>query len=105
MALSKILREPRRGITEQALGIVVVLVPLYLDYRFGVWLQSYLTMNESPNGAPQFWDGAWVLGMVFGPLAVLAILALAVGVHNLGEGLANHLADRGLELRPTRRIR
>ena len=37
MALSNIFREPRREITETLVGVGVVILPVYVNYRLGAW--------------------------------------------------------------------
>lgn len=39
MALSNIFREPRREITESAIGLGIFAAAAWADYHFAVWLQ------------------------------------------------------------------
>lgn len=84
MALSNILNEPRREITETIIGVVIVGVCLsgflMLDYHFAVWLNSV----TSPHGVPV------ALGMtIVGPLGTiiccLSIASFAFFAHFVGE--------------------
>jgi hypothetical protein len=101
MALSNIFVEPRREITESVVGTVGIFGLFYADYRFGVWLQSY--MERTVPHDPRFYNGFWVMGMVIGFVAVFLAVILAIVTHAAGEAICNALADRGLELRPTKR--
>ena len=100
MALSNIFREPRREITESAVGLTIVGGVAYADYRFGVWFE-HATTGLGSLACP------CALGMLIGPLgAVLAALMsflILVATHELGDAICNILARRGLELRPKQR--
>jgi hypothetical protein len=93
MALSNIFREPRREITESAIGLAIIGAYLYADYCFGVWFQTATGRDHALR----------VAGMAIG-LLITCIAALMILVtHWLGEFVCDSLADRGLELRPRRR--
>lgn len=98
MALSNIFREPRREITETLVGIAALLVPLFLDYCFALWLQASEGMDK--NGEYKWpWPAGMFLGFFLFFLA-LVVLGLA---HWMGEKTCDALARRGLNLRPPRR--
>jgi hypothetical protein len=104
MALSNIFNEPRREITESVVGTLVVLALLFVDYRFGRWWQQIL--ENTHRHPPGFWHGFFVIGMVFGALAIAAAYPLlAVFPHFIGEVVCGFLANLGLELRPKERRR
>ena len=93
MALSNILREPRREITETAIGVAVVGIPIALDYVFGVAVSD----DKHP-----VWLGM-LLGAVLLALAFLAtagVLIVVLGIHEVGEGICNTLQKRNIHLRP-----
>lgn len=96
MALSNIFREPQREITESMAGIALSAIIIYVDYVFAVWFRR-LTIDLD-HGCPI------LLGMVIGFLGLaLAYLALLI-THEMGEGICNFLARRGVELRPKKRF-
>lgn len=103
MALSNILREPRREITESAVGILAVgavAVPaLWLDYLFAVWFRE--VSGGDASGVP------WPVGIVIGALltlaAVLFFSMVLAATHAAGEGICNALQRRGIYLRPRER--
>ena len=102
MALSNIFREPRREITESAVGTVVAVGLLAADYRFGWWFQEAL--QSSGAHGPGYYDGVWILGMVIGLLTIIAAYPVFfIFPHFVGETICDFLADRGIELRPKRR--
>jgi hypothetical protein len=102
MALSNMLNEPRREITETAMGIGLVCLPVGLDYFGVLWLRD----PADPNPV---W--VWMLliptavaaGVVLLGVAVLAVLGCSFLVHAAGEVICDFLEDRGLYLRPRTR--
>jgi len=95
VALSNILREPRREITESVAGIAIFIIPVWLDYHFAVWLYAATGGNNRALPVP--------IGMIAGVFVVAAILGLLLFTHFVGEEICDFLADRGLELRPRNR--
>jgi hypothetical protein len=95
MALSNIFREPRREITEQLIGAVVVLGYGYADYRFGRWVEV------TTLGHQRDFD-LLIVSMLGGVLGTIVIGGLILYMHWIGEGICDRLARRGLELRPKR---
>lgn len=95
MALSNILREPRREITETIVGIVIFAVFVYLDSLFAHWLNTFTVYNPCPIP----------LGYLLGVLVTIIVALLTVLIHAVGEKTCNALARNGLELRPKQRHR
>lgn len=99
MALSNIRVEPKREITESAIGIAVVMgaTPIILLYLYG-WYLLLHRFNSKLN-IPE--------GMVIGVLLTVAILAvgmlLVCFTHFVGEEICDTLAKRGLDPRPKQR--
>lgn len=92
MALSNIFREPRREITETAVGLGIFGALAFVDYVFARRLQLAIGDNF-PLG----------IAMVVTAVVILVAVLVFVFVHSLGEAICNTLARRGLELRPKRR--
>ena len=90
MALSNILKEPRREITEQLVGTLVIFALPVADAifaRYAPWPSDYT-----------FWD----LGIILA-LGVAAMVIVADMIHAIGEATCNALEARGVHLRPRRR--
>lgn len=95
MALSNMLREPRREITESAVGILTlgaILVPVIgLDYLIAVALH----LVPLP------------IGMLFGILiemgGFMLIFSLLQLTHAIGDGVCTALENRGVQMRPRQR--
>lgn len=96
MALSNIFREPRREITESAVGITLVSAFVFADYLFASWLVDEGTKHPTED---------LILGMVMG----VGVLGIVVGgtilTHALGESLCNKLEKAGIQMRPRTRRR
>lgn len=97
MALSNIVREPRREITESAIGIGALFIFLYADYHFALWF--YTTTGGGNQGCP------WLIGMVLGCVLTVILVAFLFMTHWIGEGICGFLARLGVELRPKDRRR
>ena len=95
MALSNIFREPRREITESAVGIAAFALLVYGDYEFASWFHEV----TKPVGACPI-----PIGMILGVIAALLGIGALFLTHAIGEGVCNSLARRGVELRPKRRL-
>ncbi len=98
MALSNILREPRREITESLIGLAVLGVPIGADVAFALWLQS---VDEHLA-----FTYAMFLGLVtlaIGSLVVGVLTFIAFGVHAVGEAICDELEQHGIHLRPKTR--
>lgn len=98
MALSNIVREPRREITESALGLGVFVIFLYADYHFAMWFRV-VTADPGGGGCP------WPLGMIIGVILMAFSVLILLVTHTMGEGICNFLAKHGRELRPKQRRR
>lgn len=94
MALSNIVREPRREITESAVGIALVAAFVAGDYWFSLWLQN----------AMGGWSYCpWPLGMWAGVALALGLVLVTVITHAIGEEVCDALQRRGVHLRPRQR--
>lgn len=94
MALSNIFKEPRREITESAVGLGVFGVFMYGDYHVA------LRMNPANGGELALAMFVTTLGIV---ASIGVIVLVLMGTHAAGDGICNWLARRGLELRPKNR--
>jgi hypothetical protein len=90
MALSNIFREPRREITESAVGIGIVAVLAWADYQFAQWVCA---ADDSPR----------VLGMMLGAAIFMIACGILIITHALGDAVCNSLETRGIHLRPRNR--
>ena len=98
MALSNILREPRRELTETAVGLAIVVPLIYADYSFGQWLQDYAGYDKHGDA-----HLPWVIGMGVGTLAGIAISLSAIIIHALGTAICDTLDKHDIHLRPRQR--
>jgi hypothetical protein len=96
MALSNMLREPRREITETAVGIVLVLGYAWINYTAARWLQSAIPLSGGFQ-IPVFLP---MLAIFLGTFICYGALLL---IHLLGEAVCNALQQNGLHLRPRSR--
>jgi hypothetical protein len=98
MALSNILKEPRREITESAIGTAILVAGVYVDYKVVMWcLRDY--HKDDRYAAIGFF-------MVVAPALMGAALFVALALpHAIGEGICNALERNGIRLRPLRRYR
>lgn len=105
MALSNTLREPRRELTESAVGILITFGLLgglsWADYRFAV--RVYEVTGADANALPI------PITMFFTPMILTVVLILIAGLltatHAIGEGICNVLERNGVRLRPVKRYR
>lgn len=100
MALSNILREPRREITETVIGFALVGGYLIGDCR----LASYVGPTLDPD-YPKDWFADIVVLMAIGLLLTVLSVPLMFFIHFVGEEVCNALRRRGLDPRPVRRVR
>lgn len=104
MALSNILKEPRREIVETAVGLVPVVAVLLL--LFGVEYVNYSWAVSSTGAHPEYELPVWFTVFI---MSVFEITALSVGwlmitfIHLVGEEICDVLQRRGIHLRPRRR--
>lgn len=96
MALSNILREPRREITETLIGALVIGAVLYGDHFFAEWMYAGIGQHDR-----SFIIVCYLIGALLGVL----IFFFAIFVHWIGESICGSLARHGLELRPKVRRR
>ena len=97
MALSNIVNEPRREITETIVGLTTVGTIAYAYYRFGVWFQRVAD-------PPPPWVAGVIAGMCVGVLGTLLLIAAAAITHWAGESICNKLErSYGIRLRPMKR--
>lgn len=99
MALSNILKEPRREITETVIGVGMVGSFVFADFYFCHWLMSGI-----PEPIDRFMC-TLLSGAVVLPLGVAAVCGAFVAAHALGDGICNRLARVGADPRPTQRYR
>lgn len=92
MALTNILREPQREITEQIVGTLFIVLLLGLAYPLAVW------MGPGSGGVPLLLR--LPLALLIEVAGTITLTMIAFGIHEIGEGLCNALAKKGVELRP-----
>lgn len=98
MALSNMLREPRRELTESVIGIIVFVAFTYADLRFATWIKQH-TLGSGPDGLGL----PIVIGMLAGVAAIIGLAIILFVTHEVGDSVCNALAKGGLELRPKQR--
>lgn len=98
MALSNIFSEPRREITETAIGLAIAVPLVGADLLFGI--AGHATEPSVPIIVGMAFGLVIVVGL--GVAAVLIFAALAL-IHKLGEAVCNKLQNRGIHLRPRQR--
>lgn len=102
MALSNIFREPRREITESAVGIMVFAIPAalyaWIVYIICRWIEGLSLRPDGTFGCP--WGLAAIVVapamMVIGFAGYMALIA----THALGDAACNALQRAGIHLRP-----
>jgi hypothetical protein len=96
MALSNIFREPRREITESAIGIsafvLIVIGPLAI-----AWHSANAVAATDPHTPFLL---IFVFVIIIELIVVVVVAGLTLLTHAIGEGVCNALARRGVELRP-----
>ena len=98
MALSNILNEPQREITETVVGALLIAGFIAGDYYLSQWTQNLAGgWKEYPWPAGMILNG---LGMIIGSLLLLII---PFAIHALGEAMCNGLQSVGIHLRPKRK--
>ncbi len=94
MALSNILNEPQREVTESVVGLALLAMYFVCDYSFALW---FCKITAAPN------NGCfWIVVFFIGPLLTLVIVAALFATHAIGESICNALERRGVRLRPSR---
>lgn len=100
MALSNILREPRREVVETAVGIGGAAFVIWLDWHFAAWATTGYTpaKDDMPYGL------AFGLCLLLGAVLGLIGIGLITLTHTFGDWLCDGLERHwGLHLRRTRR--
>ncbi len=101
MALSNIFKEPRREITESAIGILAavgsIAVTSVAVYYTGVFVHHF-----SPQTPLASCVGTAIFLL---PATVVALIGLAVATHAIGESVCASLAKRNLDPRPKQRYK
>lgn len=90
-----IFREPRREITESALGVAAFGGFLFCDSYFANWF--HIATGGDGRGCPT------PLAYIIGIIALVLLIFFLIFTHFIGETICDALASRGLELRPKRR--
>lgn len=98
MALSNILREPRREITESLVGLTVFGAAVWADYAFDAWFRDL----DPPKTSQEAILGI-TLGMIVGVLLAAIVTFVLIVTHALGTAICNALEKRGVHLRPRQR--
>lgn len=98
MALGNLMREPRRELTESAVGLLIFGAVIAADYAFGMWLQSYAGLDHNSRA-----EIPWPIGMMIGVIVAGLGFATLILTHALGEAICDKLQDNGIRLRPQRR--
>jgi hypothetical protein len=98
MALSNIIKEPQREITETLVGVVALLPPCYVIYKVG----NRMALDMKPHNVIE-----WV-AVYFFAAAVIAVAVFTVGgalklIHTIGEEISDTLQLHGIHIRPKRR--
>ncbi len=99
MALSNIFREPRREITESAVGLGIFGVYAYGIYHAARWFNDIT--GGSHHGMPIAL--AMLLTFFASILACMLFFLIIVATHALGDGICNALQKQGIHLRPRNR--
>src|SRR5713226_7817612 len=97
MALSNILREPRREITETIIGMLLVGLPLLANSVFTNWAMTGY-VQHTPAEAP--YVVAWIFVFFMWPAIIVVGWLALLAFHAAGDGICNILDDAGIHLRP-----
>lgn len=92
MALTNIFNEPRREITETAVGIAVTSIPVALDYEVASWL-----MKTYPD------DFIWFGALAAGAGIIIAGWVGLLIIHEIGDVACCLFEGIGVQMRPKRR--
>ena len=108
MALNNIRNEPQREITEQAVGVAVVLLAIVVDVIMAYWVDWYTQdwgLNHMPASIGILLIPIILTGVLFFvALAIIFVSIVVLAMHELGELICNKLQDRGIHLRPRNRV-
>lgn len=95
MALSNIRNEPRREITEQAIGFVTVTVWAVITYL--------IVKHLGPTNPGEWFAGFLLIGIVFPLILGICTVGLWYFMHEIGETLCGWMTVLGFDPRPKRR--
>lgn len=99
MALSNMLREPQREITETLVGIGAILLFVGIDYGFALYLAA-----DYPDKHIYQRMGLGLLFIACGAIITFVVIMMIIGIHEMGDSICNALDKRGLYLRPQKRL-
>lgn len=100
MALSNMVKEPRREIIETIVGLGLFSLFVFADYWFAVWF-SYVTSWIGSNGLQ--YDIPWPVGMLVGIIGLIIAIPIIVFIHFIGDEMCNGMRNLGYDPRPTKR--
>jgi hypothetical protein len=96
MALSNVLREPRRELIEQGFGILVAGGFVGIDYIAASLIYANLM-------GPTHMTGDFVFAVFIAAVSIIFVGFAFVLIHWVGEGVCNSMARRGYDPRPETR--
>ena len=96
MALTNILREPRRELTEQTFGFLAIGGFVALDLLIGTGFCLLL------HGTVHVGKGEFTACCLVGVFIIFALAATVFIMHIIGEGICNAMARSGYDPRPQR---
>lgn len=103
MALSNIWREPRREITESAIGMAVATPPIVAVVWSAAWFAKWSGPENTVGSCPP-WFFRFFIGVVLASAALATVyfvlMGLLVWTHGIGEDVCAFLARRGKDPRP-----
>jgi len=99
MALSNILREPRREITETAIGLSLIVLFCLADYYLADIVYSSMMMIDDRHD-----NFLHVMSFIASALVIIVIIGGFVLAHSMGQSLCDWLQKNNIHLRPKRRI-
>ncbi len=103
MALSNILKEPRREITETLVGVSLLTIPVGLSYLMAIDIPWD---DDDPSGLIARMALSLLI-LALGGVALMvgaAVITLfTLAIHAAGEAICDALDRRGIRLRPRRR--
>jgi hypothetical protein len=98
MALSNIINEPQREITETLVGVIALLLPGYVVYRVG----NCMALEMKPNNVIE-WGAVYFSAVAIIIVAIFTVGSAAILIHNIGEEISDTLQLHGIHIRPKRR--
>lgn len=102
MALSNMIKEPQREITETLVGFLIAAPFVYVDVLFAQWfVVSIPALAEVENAVVQVM--CLLLGMAAGAAVIAIFFGVLAIIHDIGESLCTALEGRGVQMRPRER--